>query len=124
MGKWSIRRHLPGLTRDQELSLVDEADLRAALGLVEVGRGDEDRHPFAQEVVEDPPQVPARHGIDAARRLVEEEDLRRVDERAGEAQLLLHAPRQVAREAVLERGEVAEARSLSILGGLSFFGTP
>ncbi len=109
MGKWSILLTCRGLARNQELSLVDEPDLRAPLRLVEVGRGDEDRHPFPQEVIEYPPEVPARHGIDAARRLVEEEDLGRVDERAGETQLLFHASRQIARETVLERGEVAES---------------
>ncbi len=98
---------------------MDQPHPVAAVGLVEIGGGDEDGYPFSQELVEDAPEVAARHRIDAIGRLVEEEDLRRVDQGAGKAELLLHPAGEIARLAPFERRQVAEGKE-----PLYFFGTP
>ncbi len=94
----------------QQPALMDQGQAIAALGLVEIGRGDEDRHLLAQQLVEDPPEVAARDGIDAVGRLVQEQHPRRVDQRAGQAELLLHAAGEVARQAAFEGRQVAEGQ--------------
>ena len=72
---------------------------------------------LAHELVEDAPEIAAGDGIDAVGRLVEKQHARRVDERAGEAELLLHAAGEVAGEALPERGEIAEAEQpVDLLG--------
>ena len=74
--------HLVRRPTGEELPLVDESDAAATLGLVEIGRGDEDRQPSSQELVEDPPEVAAGDGVHAVGGLVQKEDLGRVDEGA------------------------------------------
>ena len=59
---------------------MDQSHAVASVGLVEIGRGDEDRHPLLQQLVEDSPEIAPRHGIDAVRRLVEKQDFRRMDQ--------------------------------------------
>src|SRR3546814_14850162 len=81
--------HLVGRADGDEPALVHERDARAALRLVAIGGGDEAGHLLAQELVEDAPEVTARHPIDAVSRLVQEEHLGRMDPRAGEDDLLL-----------------------------------
>ena len=80
---------------------VDEGEAPAVLGLVEVVRGDEDGHPVGRHLVDQPPEAPARDRVDPARGLVEEDDPRAVQDRAGEGQALLPAPGQLAGEPVL-----------------------
>ena len=82
----------------------------APLGLVQIGGGDEDRHLLAEQLVKDPPEVAARDGIDAVGRLVEKQDPRRVDQRAGQPELLLHPAGEVARQPPPERRQVAEGQ--------------
>ena len=87
-----------------------EADLVAALGLVEVVRGHEERRAALAQVVEEVPQALALARVDARGRLVEEDELRVVHERAREREALLHAAGQRARLHVLqvEQLDVAE----------------
>ena len=72
--------HLVRRAAGQQPAAVDQGQAIAPLGLVEIGRGDEDRHLLAEQLVEDPPEIAARDGIDAVGRLVEEEDLGGVDQ--------------------------------------------
>ncbi len=51
------------------------------------------------------PELPARERIHAGGRLVEDQQIRVVDQRAAEAQLLLHAAGQLAGRTIDERGE-------------------
>ncbi len=74
--------------------LVQQRDARAPLRLVEVRRRHHDGEPVAEELRQQLPELAPRDRIDAGRRLVEQQHLRLVDERAGERQLLLHAARQ------------------------------
>ena len=55
--------------------------------------------PSEYQVVENAPEVAARDRIDAVGRLVEQEHLGRMDQRAHEAELLLHAAGELARQA-------------------------
>ena len=66
-------------------AVVDEGEPAAVGRLVHVVRGDEQRHALLGQVVEQVPELPAGDRVDAARRLVEEEQLRLVDGRAPSA---------------------------------------
>ena len=63
------------------------------------------RQAFVDELPDDVPQLAPRQRIDADGRLVEEQELRHADERAGEAELLLHAAREPPRQPAGERPE-------------------
>ncbi len=100
-----------GSVDGQDAPVVDERHARAALGLVEVGRREQDREPVALQPRQEPPEVAPRDGVDAGRRLVEHQQLRRVHERARERELLLHAAREARREPVAERRHAHAARA-------------
>jgi hypothetical protein len=70
-------------------------------------RRDEDAHALGDELVEERPQLATADRIDAVRRLVEDEDLRSVKERAGDRELLVHAARERARGRVRGRARAA-----------------
>ena len=96
-----------GADRD-ELRHVDVADAAAALGLVHVVRGDEEGDALAGELEEQIPQRAARDGIDAGGGLVEEDNLRRMDDGAGERQALFPSAGELAGAAIhvgLDAGE-------------------
>ena len=93
---------------DQELGQVEVADLAAALGLVHVVRGDEQRDALGRELEQQIPQLAARDRIDARGRLVEEDDARLVHQRRAEREPLLPAAGQVAGQAIHVRADVRE----------------
>ncbi len=97
----SRRCSATGRVEGDDSPAVEERDPVAALRLVHVGRGDEHGDALGDHLVDDEPQVAPRDGVDAERRLVEEQDLRLVDEGAAEAELLLHAAGELAGEALL-----------------------
>ena len=92
-----------------QLAGMDEREAMAVLRLVQVVRGHEHRHARRGHLVDERPEEPAGERVDAARGLVEEDDARAVQDRAGEGQLLPPAARQLARQAVLL---AAQARHL------------
>ena len=92
LGRRADRREPPG---------VDQRDAMAALRLVQVVRGDEHGDARLRQRVDQPPELPARQRVDAAGRLVEEENRRLVEDRAAERQALAPAARQIARERLL-----------------------
>src|SRR5690606_20569744 len=59
------------------------------------------------------PELAARQRIDARRRLVEDQEVRIVDQRAAQAQLLLHAARELAGRAIRERVEAGRGKQLA-----------
>ena len=70
--------------------------------------------PARDEVVDQPPELPARQRIDAAGRLVEEDDRRLVEDGAAEREPLPPAARQVAGQRALaaaEAGHVEHERA-------------
>ena len=73
-------------------------DLRAAFGLVHVGGADEHAQMLVvDQLLDDPPQFPARERIDADARLVEQQQVGRSHQRARQSQFLLHAAGELAR---------------------------
>ena len=87
-----LRARAPG----DDLAGPDEEELVAAVGLVHDVAGDDDRRAAVGERAEVRPELDPEEGIDADGRLVEEEDGRPVDERAGERQPPPLAARQGA----------------------------
>ena len=81
---------------------------------VHVGGGDDDTHLRAARAdrVDEIPELAARERIDAGRRLVENEQIRIVDQRAAEAELLLHAAGELAGGPIVERIEARGGQKL------------
>src|ERR1041385_5252657 len=77
----------------QELAVRDEGEAVAALGLIHVMRRDEKSHSVGREAVNLFPELPARLGIDARRRLVEEHQPGLMNQTGGERQALLQIGR-------------------------------
>ena len=96
---------------------VHEREAPALRGLLHVVRGDEQRHALAGEVVEQVPEVAARHRVDAARGFVEEEQLGLVDGGGAEREALLPADRQVRGQLVLAAHEVRHLEHVGALPG-------
>ncbi|KAG1254366.1 hypothetical protein G6F68_010884 [Rhizopus microsporus] len=69
-----------------------------ALRLVHVGGGDDHAHAraFAPYLVDQVPELRTRQRIHAGRRFVQDQQVGVMDQRAAQAQFLLHAPRQLA----------------------------
>ena len=84
-----------------------------ALGLVHVGGRDHHAHagPARADAVDQLPELAARQRIDAGRRLVEDQQIRVVDQRAAEAELLLHAAGELAGRPVAEGRQVGGRRA-------------
>src|SRR5258706_12347020 len=82
---------------------MEEAEARRVLRLVHVRRRDEDREALVVKAVQDRPELAARDGVDARRRLVEEEQPRARQERRDERQLLFRPARGLARGPRSER---------------------
>jgi hypothetical protein len=74
----------------------DERQPMAALGFVHVVRRDEHGRALGRDAMDVVPELATAHGIDAGGGLVEEEERRRVDRRAGERDALLPAARERA----------------------------
>ena len=97
---------LGGRVDGERLAVVDDRDPLAQLvGLLHVVRREQRRLPGAVEVLEDPPEVDPRLGVDAGGRLVEEEHPRLVHERAGHHQPLRETAREVEDHRVGALGE-------------------
>ncbi len=90
-------------------SLVEHGEAVEAFRLVHVGRAHEDGRPPVDHVVDDEPEVASRDRIDPEGRFVEQQDLRLMDQRAREPELLLHPAGEASGEPVLERREIREA---------------
>jgi hypothetical protein len=78
---------------DEATAVDDHQAGREPVRLLEVVRREEDGHLLvAGEALDLPPQIGARLGVEASRRLVEEQHLRPVDEAEGDVEPALHAP--------------------------------
>ena len=124
-----LRDFLRGVLLDQapraafgdDLRLVhDDEAIAQLLRLVHVvGRQDE-RHAALLEPVQAVPQQVPRLRVQAGRRLVEEQDRRLVDERAGDRESALHAARQRLDLVAGAFGELGELEQL--VGALADLG--
>ena len=85
------------------------------LGLLHVGGRDDDAHAGAARAhaVDQFPELPARQRIDAGRRLVEDQQVGIVDQRAAQAELLPHAAGQLLRRPVGERREAGAVEQVA-----------
>src|SRR5574342_314349 len=90
--------HLRRCVYGEEAPMVHEGHPAAALRLVEVRRAHDDGDALFQHLVQDSPEIATGHRIDSVGRLVEEDDLRLMDQRTGEAELQVHASRELVRE--------------------------
>ncbi|MPM00207.1 hypothetical protein SDC9_46430 [bioreactor metagenome] len=98
---------------------VHQAQRIAALGLLEVGRGPDHRHALGGERLHHPPQLAPRDRIDAHPGFVEQQQFRLPDQRAGKAELLLHAARQLAGQPpgkAVQIGEIEQPAELRLPG--------
>ena len=75
--------------RDDAAVIHDGDAVAQALGLIHVVRGENDGAARLLELVDQVPQMAARLGIEAGGRLVEKQQLRIADQRAGHGQPLL-----------------------------------
>jgi hypothetical protein len=77
----------------QQAAAIDDEDIGAARGFVHIGGADDHAQVLAlDQLFENGPQIATRQRIDADAGLVEQEQVGRADQRAGKAELLLHAP--------------------------------
>ncbi|CAO3437987.1 hypothetical protein [Azospirillum argentinense] len=96
---------------DQHAAGVHQRDAVAAFGLVHEMRRDEDRHPVpARQPDHDLPERVARDGIDARRRLVQDQHGGLVNHRDGEGQALALAEGQAVRQRLHRVGEAEALR--------------
>ena len=100
--------------RGDDLAVVHRHQPVEALGFVHVRGGDHHAHlrPARADRVDEVPELAARQRIDAGGRLVEDEQVGIVDERAAEAQLLLHAAGKLAGGTGLELLEARRREQL------------
>lgn len=83
------------------MAVIEHIDFFTACRLFHVRRADEHgKALLTHELLQDLPELAARQRVDADRRFIEQQESRRTHERAGEAELLLHAARQLAGEAL------------------------
>ncbi len=85
---------LVGWCERDEAAVRDERDRVAGLGLADVLRGHQQRPPGIAQAVQLLPDGGAQDRIDPRRGLVEEQQCRLVDERAGKLEPSLHPARQ------------------------------
>jgi hypothetical protein len=113
-----LERRLGQLRRDEPLlhriraaggdhpSGIDDAQAVAILGLLHEMRRHQHRDAALGQAADTRPEFASHERIDARRRLVEEQDLRFVQQRASQRQPLLEAERQRPRFQVGDRREV------------------
>src|SRR5712691_3422840 len=93
-----------------EAAVVHEAYAIGALGLVEIGSGDENREPVLNQLVEDRPKITAGNRINAVGWFVQEQHAWLMEQRAHQSQLLLHAAGKFAGRALAERVHAGHAQ--------------
>ena len=91
-------------TGGEDLAVVDGGQPVEALGLIHVGRGHNHAHAGAigADTVNQIPELRARQRVHASRRLIENQKIRVMNQRAAQAEFLLHAPGQLACRALQE----------------------
>ena len=109
-------REIGGRARIGEASGIHQQDLRAALGLIEIGGAPNDGHALGRQRTHHPPQLAPRDGIHADGGFVEQQQARAAQQHAGEAELLLHAAGELAGGTRGETGKIREIEQ-SLEGG-------
>ena len=107
LGRRTGRQYAPLIHRDQPVE---------PLGLLHIGGGDDDTHAGGAaraQPVDQIPELAPRQRIDPGGGLIQDQEVRIVDQRAAQAELLLHAAGELFRRPV---GEVGQRRRLHQLG--------
>ncbi len=104
-------RRRPG---SDNLAIVHRHEPVEALGLLHVRGRDQDAHPLAARPhpIDQFPELAARQRVDAGGRLVEDQEIRVMDQRTAKPELLPHATRQLLRRAAGERREAGAVEQL------------
>ena len=97
----------------EDRALVHQQHASTAFGLVEIGRCDQQGQPLAYQIREQPPELAPRNRVDPGRRFVKQQGAGRMDESAGQGELLFHASGEPIGEAVVERCEPDELEQLT-----------
>ncbi len=100
-----------GRSQRDEPPPVKKSHVGAELRFVQIGRGEHQGLSFLVQVVENPPDLPARDRVHPCSGLVEEEQLRVVQQRGREGELLFHASGQGRRPAVPEGKEAGSLQN-------------
>ena len=104
---------------------MNQGDAIAVFGLVEIRQWKRESSPIAEQLVEDPPEIAARNGIDPIGRRVEEQHLGRVYQAVGQAELCPHSadrlPASVSETAPDRRGQQPIDSSAAALGRGSLY---
>ena len=110
----AARLQLRGRAAGDHPAVVHGGEPIEPLRFFHVGRGDDDAHGWAPraDAVDQLPELPARQRVDACRRLVEDQQVRIVDEGAAQRQLLLHSARQLAGGPVGKRVETGRGEQI------------
>jgi hypothetical protein len=98
---------------------VEQRHPRAALGLVQIRRRHHDRQPRRQELRQQLPEFTPRHRVDTGGRLVEQQDLGAVNQRARQRELLLHPARQLVGAPGAERRQLGQRQQTVPLRGIA-----
>ena len=91
-------------TGGEDLAVVDGGEPVEALCLIHVGGGHDHAHAGAvgADAFDQIPELRARQRVHASRRLIENQKIRVMNQRAAQAEFLLHAPGQLACRALQE----------------------
>ena len=92
---------------------MQQGDAVASLCFIEIGSGDEYCNVFAEQRIENTPEIAAGDRINAVRRFVEKNHLRCVYQGTYQSQLLLHSAGELSRKPFTER---AHARGIKQAG--------
>ena len=97
--------------RRDHVAAVHGREPRVLVGFLHVGGRDHHAHlrPPSADAVDQLPELPPRQRVDARRRLVQDQEIGIVDQRAAERQLLLHAAGELAGGPLEERVEAGRA---------------
>src|SRR3990170_2239013 len=109
--------------RGQDAPAGHEGHARAPFRFIQIRGGDQHRHALIPgQSGDDLPEVPPRQRIHAGRRLVQQEHVREMDERTGQAELLPHAAGEVPRQAVRRRSQAGDLQEGGPVFAESVFG--
>ncbi len=110
-----LRQEVRRRTRGEDASGIHRHQPVEARRLFHIGGGDDDAHagPPGADRIDQLPELAPRQRIDARGRLVEDQQVGVVDQRAAQAELLFHAARELAGRPI---GEGAQPRARQKLG--------
>ena len=109
-----LGQQVGGTAGGQHPPFVHRHEVIEVRSFLHVGAGHDQAHAGATstDAADQRPELPPRQRIDACGRLVEDQQVGFVDQRAAQAQFLLHAARQLGRRAVGEGVEIGRLKQV------------